>query len=416
MIEISHLTKRYGDRTAVDDLSLQIGSGKIYGFLGPNGAGKSTTMNMITGYIAATRGTVKINGFDIFRQPEQARMCVGYLPEQPPLYMDMTTVEYLRFAADLKKIPKKKKRQYIDEAMELTKITDTKNRLIRNLSKGYRQRVGFAQAVLGYPQVIILDEPTVGLDPQQMMEIRSLIRNLGKRHTVILSSHILSEVKEICEHIFIISNGRLAASDTTQNLIAKMSKEQELRLLVKGEKDAVMQILPKINGIASVSVTKDGEKGCMRIALQAEQGKDIREQLFFAFAQTGIPILEMTAAGKSLEQVFLELTEQGRSPVKDIQTGQEESGISDENQKDLSMAEESGQTGQKADATETGAEQTKTGQIKSDQIKAGQTGAEQTETEETERKQTEAGQTETGRKQMKQNKRAGNTESGRQAK
>ena len=324
VIEISHLSKKYGDQTAVDDLTLHIESGKIYGFLGPNGAGKSTTMNMITGYIAATEGTVKINGFDIFKQPEQARKCVGYLPEQPPLYMDMTVAEYLKFAANLKKIPKEKKRRYIDEAMELTKITDMKNRLIRNLSKGYRQRVGFAQAVLGYPEVIILDEPTVGLDPQQMIEIRSLIRSLGKKHTVILSSHILSEVKEVCEHIFIISKGRLAASDTTQNLIEKMSGEQEIRLLIKGEKDAVMQIIPQADGVASVSVTKDKEEGYLRAVLRADKGADIREQVFFAFAKAGIPILEMTAAGKSLEQVFLELTDQSRSQQEHMQKEQED--------------------------------------------------------------------------------------------
>ena len=324
MIEISHLTKRYADQTAVDDLTLQIESGKIYGFLGPNGAGKSTTMNMITGYIAATEGTVKINGFDIFKQPEQARKCVGYLPEQPPLYMDMTVAEYLKFVANLKKIPKEKKSQNIEEAMELTKITDMKNRLIRNLSKGYRQRVGFAQAVLGYPEVIILDEPTVGLDPQQMIEIRSLIRSLGKRHTVILSSHILSEVKEVCEHIFIISKGRLAASDTTQNLIEKMSGEQELRLLVKGEKDAVSQILSQTKGVAGMSVQQDSEKGCLNITLQAEKDRDIREHVFFAFAQAGIPILEMTAAGKSLEQVFLELTDQSRSQMEEEPVNEQE--------------------------------------------------------------------------------------------
>ncbi len=308
MIEISHLTKKYGDHTAVDDLSLTIEPGRIYGFLGPNGGGKSTTMNLITGYIAATSGAVRINGYDIFKQPEQARKCVGYLPELPPLYMEMTVAEYLKFAADLKKLPKEKKRRYIDEAMELTKITDMKNRLIRNLSKGYRQRVGFAQAVLGYPQVIILDEPTVGLDPQQMIEIRELIQSLGERHTVILSSHILSEVKEICGHIFIISKGRLAASDTTQNLIARMSGAQEVSLLLKGGEEAVMQILREIPGAVSVSAVPDQEDGCLRAVLQAEKGGDIREQVFYAFAQAQIPILEMTVGSKSLEQVFLELT------------------------------------------------------------------------------------------------------------
>ena len=232
MIDISHLTKRYGDHTAVSDLSLNIVSGKIYGFLGPNGAGKSTTMNIITGYIAATEGTVKIDGFDILKQPEEARKCVGYLPELPPLYMDMTVEEYLKFVADLKKIPKQEKRQSIAEVMELTKIADVKNRLIRNLSKGYRQRVGLAQAIIGYPEVIILDEPTVGLDPKQIIEIRELIQSLGKKHTVILSSHILSEVREVCEHIFILSKGRLVASDTTEHLIHKMSGDSQVSLLL----------------------------------------------------------------------------------------------------------------------------------------------------------------------------------------
>lgn len=346
MIEISHLTKKYGDHTAVNDLTLHIESGKIYGFLGPNGAGKSTTMNMITGYIAATGGTVKINGFDILKQPEQARRCVGYLPEQPPLYMDMTVGEYLKFAADLKKITKEKKRQYIEEAMELTKITDMKNRLIRNLSKGYRQRVGFAQAVLGYPEVIILDEPTVGLDPQQMIEIRSLIRSLGERHTVILSSHILSEVKEVCEHIFIISKGRLAASDTTENLIAGMSGEQEVRLLVKGEKDTVMQTLQRVDGIESVSVREDSEEGCLRAVLRAEKGGDVREQVFFAFAKAEIPILEMAVGGKSLEQVFLELTDRNRiqdNQEEELQPGQLEQAAESERAAGLEQAAEPGQ-------------------------------------------------------------------------
>jgi len=340
VIEISHLTKKYGDQTAVDDLTLQMESGKIYGFLGPNGAGKSTTMNMITGYIASTDGSVKINGYDILKQPEQARKCVGYLPEQPPLYMDMTTAEYLRFTANLKKIPKDKKRQYIEEAMELTKITDIKNRLIRNLSKGYRQRVGFAQAVLGYPDVIILDEPTVGLDPQQMIEIRSLIRSLGRQHTVILSSHILSEVREVCEHIFIISKGRLTASDTTENLIARMSGEQELHLLVKGKQDAVVKILSQAHGIASQSVRAASESGCQRAVLRAKQGTDIRADIFYLFAQAGIPILEMTTAGKSLEQVFLELTDQSAAETGNAVT-EAESGMTAETENSMAETENS---------------------------------------------------------------------------
>lgn len=314
MIEINHLTKKYGDHTAVDDLTLDIESGKIYGFLGPNGAGKSTTMNMITGYTAATEGTVKINGFDILKQPEEAKKHIGYLPEMPPLYTDMTVGEYLKFAADLKKLPKEKKRSYIDEAMELTKITDVKNRLIRNLSKGYRQRAGFAQAVLGYPQVIILDEPTSGLDPKQIMEMRSLIQSLGRQHTVILSSHILSEIKEVCGHIFIISKGRLAASDTTENLINQMSGQQELKLLLKGSEAAVEDALVQAGFSSSFISISRPESGladeCCQAVLKIEAGRDIREQIFYAFAGADIPILEMRAGGKSLEEIFLELTNQ----------------------------------------------------------------------------------------------------------
>lgn len=361
MIEISHLTKKYGEHVAVDDLTLNIEPGKIYGFLGPNGAGKSTTMNMITGYIAATQGTVKVQGYDILKQPEQARKCIGYLPEMPPLYMDMTVWEYLRFAADLKKIPRDKKRRYTEEAMELAKITDMKNRLIRNLSKGYRQRTGLAQAVLGYPGVIILDEPTVGLDPRQMIEMRELIQSLGKQHTVILSSHILTEVKEICEYIFILSNGRLAASDTTQNLTACTSAGQEIRLLLKGSRQEIMAALKKADGRTAHGRTEDGrnedknhedinggsvqpdafeiasiehaeEDGCFRAVLKssgkqgsrgAERQQDIREQVFYTFAKAGIPILEMTMGSKSLEQVFLELTTQAGGSVIEEHTEEE---------------------------------------------------------------------------------------------
>ena len=361
MIEISHLTKKYGEHVAVDDLTLNIEPGKIYGFLGPNGAGKSTTMNMITGYIAATQGTVKVQGYDILKQPEQARKCIGYLPEMPPLYMDMTVWEYLWFAADLKKIPRDKKRRYTEEAMELAKITDMKNRLIRNLSKGYRQRTGLAQAVLGYPGVIILDEPTVGLDPRQMIEMRELIQSLGKQHTVILSSHILTEVKEICEYIFILSNGRLAASDTTQNLTARTSAGQEIWLLLKGSRQEIMAALKKADGRTAQGRTEDGrnedknhedinggsvqpdafeiasiehaeEDGCFRAVLKssgkqgsrgAERQQDIREQVFYTFAKAGIPILEMTMGSKSLEQVFLELTTQAGGSVIEEHTEEE---------------------------------------------------------------------------------------------
>ena len=214
MIEVTDLTKRYGDHLAVDHLSFKVEKGQIYGFLGPNGAGKSTTMNIITGYLAASGGTVTIDGHDVQQEPEEAKKCVGYLPEMPPLYLDMTVEEYLRFAAELKKVPRAERMGQVEQVMEMTRITDMRGRLIKNLSKGYRQRVGLAQALLGSPEVLILDEPSVGLDPKQIIEIRDLIRELGKSHTIILSSHILSEVSAVCDHVMIISHGRLVASDS----------------------------------------------------------------------------------------------------------------------------------------------------------------------------------------------------------
>ena len=233
MIEVSNLVKKYGDHTAVDHLSFQIEKGKIYGFLGPNGAGKSTTMNMITGYIASTEGKVMIDGHDILEEPEAAKKCIGYLPEMPPLYFDMTVLEYMKFAADLKKIPRNQKDKQIKEVMDMVKITDMKDRLIKNLSKGYRQRVGLAQAILGYPEVIILDEPTVGLDPKQIIEIRDLIKSLKQKHTVILSSHILSEVRAVCDYVLIISHGKLVASDTPDNLERLAAGSNSLLMKVK---------------------------------------------------------------------------------------------------------------------------------------------------------------------------------------
>ena len=260
MIEVNNLVKRYGDHTAVDHLSFKIEKGKIYGFLGPNGAGKSTTMNMITGYIASTEGTVTIDGHDILDEPEQAKKCIGYLPEMPPLYFDMTVLEYMNFVADLKKIPKDKKKSMVAEVMEMVKITDMKNRLIKNLSKGYRQRVGLAQAILGYPEVIILDEPTVGLDPKQIIEIRDLIKSLKEKHTVILSSHILSEVSAVCDYVLIISHGKLVASDTPENLGKLAEGSNTLNLIVKGEKDKICTALGQIEGVKNVTAADAKEE------------------------------------------------------------------------------------------------------------------------------------------------------------
>lgn len=327
MIEVSNLVKKYGDHTAVDHLSFQIEKGKIYGFLGPNGAGKSTTMNMITGYIASTEGKVMIDGHDILEEPEAAKKCIGYLPEMPPLYFDMTVLEYMKFAADLKKIPKKQKDKQIKEVMDMVKITDMKDRLIKNLSKGYRQRVGLAQAILGYPEVIILDEPTVGLDPKQIIEIRDLIKSLKKKHTVILSSHILSEVSAVCDYVLIISHGKLVASDTPDNLGKLAAGSNNLNLLVKGEKSRIRQLLEEISGVKEISIDKKSDQEGWNVTVSTEENKDIREEVFFKMAENRYPILEMQSQKISLEEIFLELTEDNKKDPSDtnnrIQTAKE---------------------------------------------------------------------------------------------
>lgn len=310
MIEINHLVKKYGSHVAVDDLSLTVEPGKIYGFLGPNGAGKSTTMNIITGYLAATSGEVKINGFDVLKQPEEAKKCVGYLPELPPLYMDMTVKEYLDFVAELKKIEKSLRAGYVKEVMEITKTEEVSGRLIRNLSKGYRQRVGFAQAVLGYPKILILDEPTVGLDPKQIIEIRDLIKELGKKHTIILSSHILSEISAVCDHVFIISHGKLVASDSTENLLERMTGAQEIELLVKAEEDTAETAIREIAQVERCEKTESKEDGAVQLLVTAKKDADVREAIYHTCVEHHMPILEMKAASKSLEDVFLELTSQ----------------------------------------------------------------------------------------------------------
>lgn len=310
MIEINHLVKKYGSHVAVDDLSLTVEPGKIYGFLGPNGAGKSTTMNIITGYLAATSGEVKINGFDVLKQPEEAKKCVGYLPELPPLYMDMTVKEYLDFVAELKKLEKSLRAGYVKEAMKITKTEEVSGRLIRNLSKGYRQRVGFAQAVLGYPEILILDEPTVGLDPKQIIEIMDLIKELGKKHTIILSSHILSEISAVCDHVFIISHGKLVASDSTENLLERMTGAQEIELLVKAEEDTAETAIREVAQVERCEKTESKEDGAVQLLVTAKKDADVREAIYHTCVEHHMPILEMKAASKSLEDVFLELTSQ----------------------------------------------------------------------------------------------------------
>jgi len=328
LIEVKNLVKDYGGHLAVDHLNFTIEDGRIYGFLGPNGAGKSTTMNILTGYIGATEGDVWINGHNILEDPEEAKRCIGYLPELPPLYVDMTVKEQLDFAAELKKIPKKEREEEVLKVMNLAKLTDVSGRLIRNLSKGYRQRVGLAQAVLGFPPVIILDEPTVGLDPKQIIEIRDTIRELGQNHTVILSSHILSEVSAVCDHVLIIDRGRLIASDTPENLERQMADASGMELLVKGEEEEILEILDTIPQAADVSIKESGEelvkKVTFRMTGTGEGGADMREIIFFAFSDNRLPILSMHTNKASLEEVFLELTADAESGDMGIETQDEE--------------------------------------------------------------------------------------------
>ena len=307
MIEVRHLTKRYGAHLAVDDLSFTVESGKIYGLLGPNGAGKSTTMNIITGCLAASEGEVIVNGHDIFEEPVAAKKCVGYLPEIPPVYTDMTVSEYLRFIAEAKDVPAKERKAQLEEILESTGLADVRGRLINNLSKGYRQRVGIAQALVGNPEIVILDEPTVGLDPKQIIEIRDLIRMLGQKHTVILSSHILSEVSAVCDSVMIIAHGKLVANGTPEELTRLFAGDQEIHIEHKGNEDAVRGALGALENAAAADIAC--ENGVTRATLRPENGADIREAVFRACAKANLPILEMHTERASLEEIFLELTQ-----------------------------------------------------------------------------------------------------------
>ena len=310
MITVEHLTKCYGDFMAVNDLSFEIGEGHVYGFLGPNGAGKSTTMNIMTGCLSATAGHVRIDGYDIFEEPKKAKKLIGYLPEQPPLYMNETPVEYLRFVGEAKGLKGAELENQISEVIQQTRIQDVQNRCISALSKGYKQRVGIAQALLGNPKVIILDEPTVGLDPIQIIEIRDLIRQLGQTHTVILSSHILSEVQTMCEKILIISKGKLIAFDTPENLERQLLSPSEITITAEATAEEAKGILAGISHIASVDVeTADKKCVSMRIKTDAGDIHEVSRALFFAFAGQGKALLEMSLKKATLEDIFIELTE-----------------------------------------------------------------------------------------------------------
>ena len=312
MIQVSHLTKYYGDFLAVNDLSFEIQNGHVYGFLGPNGAGKSTTMNIMTGCLSPTDGTVKIGGFDILEQPEAAKKLIGYLPELPPLYPNETPQEYLTFVGEAKGLRGKELREEIDNAVQRVGIENVRDRLIGTLSKGYRQRVGIAQALLGKPQVIILDEPTVGLDPIQIIEIRDLIKELGKTHTVILSSHILSEVQAVCEQVLIISKGKLVAFDAPENLEKLLLASNGVTFQVEAAKADAESILAQAEGISGWELNE--ADGICSVTANLADGQDIKAvcgKLTMAFAAKGLPVFEMRAKKANLEDVFLELTESG---------------------------------------------------------------------------------------------------------
>ena len=308
MIEVSHLSKKYGTHPAIEDLSFTVGDGQIFGLLGPNGAGKSTIMNILTGYLAPTSGEVKVAGFSLPEQAQQAKACVGYLPEQPPLYPEMTVQEYLDFAAELKGIKKKADRkEQVRKAARRTGLEEVLPRLIRSLSKGYRQRVGIAQALLGSPQLIILDEPTVGLDPAQVIGIRKLIRELGKTHTVILSSHILSEVQAVCSRVLILSKGALVAEGTPEQLSEKLSPGIRLRVTALGSSDTVLPVVEAVPGITGVQLVSEAD-GEVTFTAETADTTDRRAEVSRALSKAGCTVLELTAENRSLEEVFLALT------------------------------------------------------------------------------------------------------------
>lgn len=311
MIEVKNLVKRYGSKAAVDNVSFVVRRGEILGFLGPNGAGKSTTMNIITGYLSSTEGTATIDGIDILEDPVTAKKKIGFLPEQPPLYLDMTVKDYLDFVCDLKGVKVADRQKHVEEICKVVKIDNVYKRIIKNLSKGYRQRVGIAQAMIGNPEVLILDEPTVGLDPHQIIEIRNLIKDLSKNHTVILSSHILPEVQAVCDRVIVINKGKLVADDTPDRLSKQLSSDHRLIIRVDGPEKDTYNILTKIGGVVNVEKLGEKEVGTRDYIVEAENGVDIRRAIFTRLADRGYPILSMRSSEMTLEDIFLQLTEEG---------------------------------------------------------------------------------------------------------
>lgn len=308
MIEVRNLTKRYGSKVAVDNISFDVKEGEILGFLGPNGAGKSTTMNILTGYLSSNEGTVKIEGVDVLENPLEAKKRIGYLPEQPPLYLDMTVSEYLEFCYDLKRC-KLNKTKHIDEICELVQLSDHKKRLIKNLSKGYKQRVGLAQALIGNPKVLILDEPTVGLDPKQIIEIRNLIKGLGKGHTIILSSHILPEVQAVCEKIIVISEGRIVANDTPEHLSQNMANVNKLVARICGPVGEVLKAVKELEGVRYAELIAEKSGDAADYMVESQNGIDIRKPLFNLLADRHFPLIGLKTLDLTLEDIFIKLVD-----------------------------------------------------------------------------------------------------------
>lgn len=320
MVEVRSLTKRYGANLAVDHVSFTIEEGSIVGFLGPNGAGKSTTMNIITGYLSATEGSVSVSGKNTLDDPNEVKKLIGYLPEQPPLYLDMTVKEYLNFVYDLKKATQPRQ-QHLEEICQLVKISDVYTRLIGNLSKGYKQRVGIAQALIGNPPVLILDEPTVGLDPKQIIEIRTLIKNLGRNHTVILSSHILPEVQAICERIIVINNGKLVADGATDTLAHDLSQDHRLIMRAEGPEKEILHAIEALDHVEDVYSLGEKEPGAFDFSVESEQDADIRRDLFALMARKGWPVLALKNTDLTLEDLFLQLTSSDGTSSADSEKG-----------------------------------------------------------------------------------------------
>lgn len=357
MIEVKNLVKKYGDHVAVDHLNFTVKKGQILGFLGPNGAGKSTTMNMLTGYISMTEGTVTINGHDIYDEPEEAKKSIGYLPELPPVYPDMTVREYLKFVMDIKKVARDRRAAMLQDIMARTQIADVADRLIKHLSKGYRQRVGLAQAIVGYPEVIILDEPTVGLDPMQIIEIRDLIKELAKKHTVIISSHILSEISEVCDTVMIINKGRLVVMDSVENLPKHLKEGMSLNLQVKGGEESIRQALSGIGQIEKLQIENSGQAQVLSVSIETLEQADVREEVFYALAAAKCPIYMMSVNRMSLEDIFLEMTREEEAdcaPKQGKSAGKEAQSTAEEAQSTAEEAQSAVETGQSAVQTALG--------------------------------------------------------------